>query len=87
MAVVKYYAVYDKKAEAFMQPFACRTDGEAMRTFMDAVQDEKSPFHKYPGDFDLYVVADWNDSIGSFVPTNGGAKSIITGIQVSQSGE
>lgn len=84
---VKYFAVRDKKAEAFMQPFQARTEGEAIRTFMDAVQDTKSPFYRYPGDFDLYYVADWNDAIGSFVPANGGARPVITGLEVAASNQ
>ena len=80
---IKYFSVRDKKAEAFLSPFTARTDGEAIRSFQDALQDPKSPFFKYPDDFTLYYVADWNDGIGSFVPAVGGARVVVEGMQFS----
>lgn len=81
MSVIRYYSVRDKKAEAFMTPFQARTDAEAIRSFTDACSDDKSPFYRYPEDFVLYRVAEWNETIGSFVPVNGGAMELISGFE------
>lgn len=81
--MVKYFSVKDNLAEAFNAPFASRTTGEATRMFLDAVADPQSPFHRHPGDYDLYEVANWNDHIGSFVPVVGGARLVLKGTDVA----
>ena len=79
--ILKYYAIRDKQVEAFLSPFSARTDGEAIRMFSNAIQDKNTEFSRHPGDFDLYLVADWNDQIGSFTPTNGGARRVISALE------
>lgn len=58
------YAVLDKAVDAFMPPFFVRSQGEAVRTFADAVNDKSSPFFKHVSDFELF-------KIGTFDPANG----------------
>lgn len=62
--MLKVYAVRDKAVGAFMAPFFVRSPGEAMRSFVDAVNDKNTPFFRHPGDFELY-------DIGMFDPSNG----------------
>lgn len=62
--MLKMYAVRDKAVEAFMQPFFVRANGEAIRSFADAVNDSNSPFYKHPGDFELYALGDFDPSSG-----------------------
>jgi len=64
-----YYAVYDRKAEMYSQPFLEIKDGTAIRAVQDIVINNKDhAFAKHPSDFSLH-------RLGSFDETTG----IITG--------
>lgn len=73
-------SVMDKATGAFMQPFFVRTKPEAIRVFADAVNDTKTQFAAHPGDYDLYGVADWDDSTGSFANAEGAIR-LVTGLE------
>lgn len=61
---MKVFAVRDLKSAAFMQPFFTQSVGTATRIFGDAVEDEKSIFHKHPEDFVLYELGEFDDQTG-----------------------
>lgn len=63
----KVYAVYDNKAEAFMQPFFADTPGIATRNFQTNVNSEQSIFNKYPNDFVLYEIGVFDDAKGLLI--------------------
>lgn len=63
--MLKVYAVRDKAVGAFMAPFFVRSPGEAMRSFVDAVNDKNSPFFKHPHDFELFYIAQFDPSDAS----------------------
>jgi len=65
--VNKMYTVYDSKAEAFLVPFFMRTKGEALRAWQQAVNDEQTQFSKYPSDFTLFEIGEYDDSTGTVV--------------------
>lgn len=58
------YSVLDKAVDAFNPPFFVRSQGEAVRTFADAVNDKASPFFRHVADYELF-------RIGTFNPANG----------------
>lgn len=58
------FSVYDKKAEAFMQPFTYAAVGQAVRAFSDTVNDPKSAFYRHPADYDLYQLGTFDDGSG-----------------------
>lgn len=60
----KVLAVYDGKAEAFLQPFFSDTPGSAVRAFGDEVMKPESPFHKHPGDYQLYELGTFDNLTG-----------------------
>lgn len=62
------YSVRDNKADAFMQPLFVNAEGLARRSFGEAVNDPKSVFGKYPGDFDLYKLGAFDDEKGELIP-------------------
>lgn len=62
--ILQAYAIYDSKAEAYMQPFFVRNDGEALRGFMDGMDNEQSPFHKWPQDYTLFKLGRYDDETG-----------------------
>jgi len=60
-----YYAIYDRKAEMFSQPFLEIKDGTAIRAVQDMViKDKDHPFAKHPSDFSLHRLGEFDDMTG-----------------------
>lgn len=64
--ILKVYTVYDSKAEAYLQPFFSQSKGVAIRSFQEAVRDEKSNISKYPEDFTLFELGEYDDANSKF---------------------
>lgn len=64
--MLKVYAVRDKAVGAFMAPFFVRSPAEAMRSFVDAVNDKNSPFFRHPHDYELFFVGQFDPNDGGF---------------------
>lgn len=66
--ILKAFAIHDQKSKAFHTPFFKHTHGEAERDFKTAVNDTSSSsmLSKYPEDFDLYHVGEYDDQTGLF---------------------
>lgn len=60
----KIYGVFDKKAEAFTPIFTEATDGLAIRTIQNAMQNPESNLNRYAVDYCLYSVGEFNLSSG-----------------------
>lgn len=63
---LQVFTVYDSKIEAFASPFICKTKGEAIRSWIDIVNDRQSAFSKHPEDFTLMHIAEYDDSSGRY---------------------
>lgn len=63
---LKVFTVFDSKAETFARPFFMKTVGEAIRSWVDVVNDSTTAFSKHPQDFVLYEVASYDDANGQF---------------------
>lgn len=64
----KIYSVRDAKTEFFSPPFLAHTHGEAERNFKQACNDEQSKITKFPEDYDLYYLGDYDDNTGKMAP-------------------
>lgn len=62
----KIYSVRDAKGEVYHQPFYQNTHGEAERAFLELVKDERTFVAKYPEDYDLYYLGEFDDQKGTF---------------------
>lgn len=62
------YSVHDSKAGVFAAPFCARSRGEAIRSFQIACGDDQLPFKKFPGDYTLFLLAEFDDNTGLIVP-------------------
>ena len=61
-----YYAVYDRKAEIYSQPFLEIKDGTAIRAIQDHVINNKDhPFAKHPSDFSLHRLGEFDEITGT----------------------
>jgi len=76
---LKIYSIRDSKSEVYNQPFYKKTHGEAERDFRSLVNDEKSTINKYPEDFDLYYLGDYDDNTGK-LQTNDSPQHVIKAV-------
>lgn len=60
------YSVRDSKTEVFGQPFLQKAKGEAERSFQALANDPQTFVGKYPDDFDLYYLGQYDDHSGAF---------------------
>lgn len=66
--LLKAYSIRDSKAEVFNTPFYQKTHGEAERTFQTLAKDDKSTISKYPDDYDLYYLGEYDQDTGKSHP-------------------
>lgn len=64
---VQFYSVQDKKVGAFLPVFQMRSRGEAIRSFIDAVNTKDHQMNKHAGDYELFQVATFDDNTGVVV--------------------
>lgn len=65
--MMKLYAVRDVKADAFGAPMSISTKGLALRSFADACVDKNSELAKYPADYMLYELGEYEPNSGKIV--------------------
>lgn len=66
---MKIFSVHDSKAEAYLSPFYSKTPAEAIRSFSSACEDSSSAFFKYPSDFTLVELGEF-DEISASIATH-----------------
>lgn len=66
--VLKIYGIRDTKTEIFNNPFFNHSHGEAERNFTDLVNDPQSQVNRYPEDFDLYFMGEYETKTGKISP-------------------
>lgn len=59
-------AVLDKKIPAYTRIVACQSTGQAIRGFGEACQNPKVEFNKFPLDFELFHLAEFDEETGKF---------------------
>lgn len=63
---LEIFAVHDNAVGAYLPPFFCRSKGEAVRSFSDAVNSEKGVFSQHSIDYTLVYMGTYDDSGGTF---------------------
>ena len=67
--VLKTFTIRDSKGEFYSPPFFQKTHGEAERSFKQLVQDQQSQVSKFPEDYDLYYIGEFDDNTGKLIVT------------------
>ncbi|WNK15024.1 MAG: nonstructural protein [Microvirus sp.] len=62
------FTVFDSKAGFYKSPFILRSKGEALRAFQDIANDVQSDIGKHPEDFILYLIAEYDELTGVYLP-------------------
>lgn len=67
MPIQKVCSVRDRAADVYGRPFFTPSTGVAIRSFTDHVNSkDDSEIVKHPSDFELYLLADYDDESGRF---------------------
>lgn len=61
------YTLFDTKARIFNTPFFAHTDGVARRMCADLAADLNTTVGRHPGDYVLYCLGTYDDTLGKFV--------------------
>ena len=63
-----FYSVFDKAIQAYTRPFIMRSNGEALRSFMNEVLDNvESPMNRHPEDYGLFRLGTFDERTGMIV--------------------
>lgn len=65
--IVKLYSIYDVKAEVYEFPYPSLNDGTAIRTLSEVVMDERTKICKYPEDYKLFCIGEFDDQQGKVI--------------------
>lgn len=63
--LVNVYAVYDSKAQAYLQPWFCQNHNVAFRNMELALRNPQCPFKQFPADFTLFCIGEFDDLTGA----------------------
>ncbi len=80
----KIYSVYDEKAQVFNTPFTCVNEAVAVRSFTDICFDGANMVAKYPSDFKLYHVGDF-DAVKGTITALDVPEFVVSAMQVVNS--
>lgn len=61
---MKIIAIKDRAIDAYGQPIFVRATGQATRSFIDEINNEKSEMAKHPEDYDLYLLGEYDERSG-----------------------
>lgn len=67
MSKLNAYSVLDVKSKLFNFPHFQQTDGVAIRGFAQACEDESSNLNRYPEDFILHRIGEFNMETGELI--------------------
>lgn len=62
--MINVYAIFDCKADIFIQPWFARTDAEAMRLLDQAVKQQGHEFQEHAEDYSLWRIGTWDEDEG-----------------------
>lgn len=66
----RMFAIKDRALDAYNQPFTLTTTAQAVRSFTDEINSDpdRSGVAKHPDDYDLYIIAHYDDQNGQIFP-------------------
>lgn len=68
----KLYAIYDKKMTNYGPPMPAHNDGHAIRLMTDFMSQPNSVFVRYPADFEIWKLGEYNNLTGEITTTGKG---------------
>jgi hypothetical protein len=62
------FTVYDSKSGVYGAPTEFVSKGVAIRSFSEVANNPETQFGKYPEDFILFLIAEYEDTTGEVIP-------------------
>lgn len=62
------FTIYDSKAQAYMQPYCAPNEAVAIRDFAHAANSKDSQVGRFPEDFTLFAIGEWDVQAGTLKP-------------------
>lgn len=75
---LRMYAVLDKKVEAYLPPLCFRSEGEALRSFVDSTKGTKQ-IADHASDYAFCFIGFYEDTLGQVTPNDKGAQVVMEG--------
>lgn len=66
MYSVGIFAIFDSKAEAYLQPFFSQNKATAIRAFSASIVKDQG-FRDHAEDYTLFQIGEWNERLGELV--------------------
>lgn len=63
--ITKVFSVFDDAVKSFAQPFFAPTKESAIRSFRGLVEDKNALVNKYPHDYSLFELGEYDDQKGT----------------------
>ncbi len=82
----KMFSVFDVKAQAYLPPFCLHETAMAVRAFSDCVNGGDHQFGRHPGDYTLFELGSFDDSV-CVVSCTASAMKVCNGLEVVVEGE
>lgn len=64
--ILSVFSIRDNAADAFIPPFFMPNEAVAVRVFVSCASDPNHQFSKFPKDYSLYMLGQWDDADGRF---------------------
>jgi len=64
------YTIYDTASGLYLRPFFAQSDGEAVRSFSDIIQDADHPIGKHPEDYSIHRIGIYDDNTAKLTDEN-----------------
>lgn len=65
--IKQVFSIYDEKGQVYGDPFYYTHQGEAVRAVTEAMQDFNTMLAKYPADFKLYALGQFDNTKGIMI--------------------
>lgn len=79
---MKYFSIYDIKAQVYGQLFPAFTLGAAERALKESMGDPNTPHAKFPEDFDLYFMCEFDEETGRIHSVNEPPQLVVRASQL-----
>lgn len=82
MSTKGLYSIYDLKTLAYSPPFMAHANGDAIRSFQELINDKQSMPSKYPADFYLVKLGEFDERTGVLLPESH-LEPLVLGVDVA----
>lgn len=76
-------AIYDNKTQSYHAPFYVKHTAQAERWFATVLMDANSDIAKFPADYSLVQLGEFDEETGKHTEYQTGQKTLLQGLQVA----